>query len=246
MFTINPYIFKQFPEITFGFSTKIGLERKRPYYFNMSYTVGDNSQRVTENRNAFFKNLGLSAESVAHQIQVHGNSITFVEEGGECGESDGMITTKKNLGLAISSADCCAIFIFDPVKKVIAAVHSGWRGTNKNILLNVLQQLSREFNCDFQNLVCYFSPSIFQNNYEVGPEVADQFDSDYLLQNNRKFFLNIPKINYDVLLSFGVCDHNIQISNLCTYEYSTIMNSYRRDGKQSGRALGIIAMRGDE
>jgi len=244
MLIINPYIFKQFPEITFGFSTKVGLQRKKPYYFNMSYTVGDNKQKVSENRIAFFKQLRLNAESVAYQKQVHGDKISFVNSGGACGESDAMITDKNNIGLAISTADCCAVFIYDPVKKVIAGVHSGWRGTSKEILVKVLQTLSKEFDSAPGDLICYLSPSISARNYEVGVEVAEQFDLNYLKQINGKYLLDIPEINKDILLNYGVIPQKIQVSNLCSYEYSSILHSYRRDGKKSGRALGVIAMRG--
>lgn len=246
MLIINPYIFKQFPEITFGFSTKVGLQRKKPYYFNMSYTVGDNQQKVNENRSAFFKQLGLNAESVAYQKQVHGDYISFVEEGGECGKSDAIISTSKNLGLAISTADCCVIFIYDPVNKVIAGVHAGWRGTSREILLKVLQILSNEFDSAPGDLICYLSPSISDTNYEVGVEVAEQFDLDYLKQKNGKYLLDIPRINKDILLNYGVMPHKFQVSNLCSCEYSSILHSYRRDGKKSGRALGVIAMRGSD
>ncbi len=176
MLIINPYIFKQFPEITFGFSTRVGLQRKEPYYFNMSYSVGDDPKNITENRKSFFNKLGLNTESVAYQKQVHGDKISFVESGGACGTSDAMITDKNNIGLAISTADCCAVFIYDPVKKVLAGVHSGWRGTSKEILLKVLQTLSNDFDSAPGDLICYLSPSISATNYEVGAEVAEQFD----------------------------------------------------------------------
>ncbi len=244
MLIINPYIFKQFPEITFGFSTKVGLQRKKPYYFNMSYSVGDDPKNITENRKIFFNKLGLDKESVAYQKQVHGYKISIVDSGGACGTSDAMITDKNNIGLAISTADCCAVFIYDPVKKVLAGVHSGWRGTSKEILLKVLQTLSNEFDSAPGDLICYLSPSISAANYEVGAEVAEQFDLNYLKQKNGKYLLDIPKINEDLLLNYGVIPQNIQVSNLCSYEYSSILHSYRRDGKKSGRALGVIAMRG--
>lgn len=246
MLIINPYIFKQFPEITFGFSTKVGLQRKKPYYFNMSYSVRDDKNKVSENRTAFFKQLELDSESIAYQKQVHSDKISFVKVGGTCGKSDSMITNKNNIGLAISTADCCAVFIYDPVKKVIAGVHSGWRGTSKEILVKVLQTLSNEFDSAPGDLICYLSPSVSQRNYEVGVEVAEQFDLNYLKQENGKYLLDIPKIDEDILLNYGVMPHNIQVSNLCSYEYSSILHSYRRDGKKSGRALGVIVMRGGE
>ncbi len=244
MMIINPYIFKQVPEIAFGFSTKIGLNRKAPYYFNMSYTVGDISSKVDENRAAFLKQLGLKVDSVAYQKQVHGDNINVVKSGGECGESDAMITKEKGIGFGITTADCCAIFIFDPVNEVIAGVHSGWRGTSKGILPKVLRVLMNEYNSKPENLICYLSPSISKTNYAAGPDVAQQFDLRYIMPVGDKFLINLPKINYDILLHSSVKAKNIQLSNLCSYEYSSIFHSYRRDGKLAGRSLGVIVMIG--
>ncbi len=246
MLIINPYIFKQFPEIIFGFSTKVGLQRKKPYYFNMSYSVGDDPQVIAENRERFFNKLKLNTESVVYQKQVHGDEISFVKSGGACGTSDAMITNKNNIGLAISTADCCSVFIYDPVNKVIAGIHSGWHGTSKAILLKVLRFLANEFDSAAGDLICYLSPSISATNYEVGVEVAEQFNLNYMKQKNGKYHLDIPKINEEILLNYGVVPHNIQVSNLCSYEYSSILHSYRRDGEKSGRALGVIALRGGD
>ena len=243
MLTITPYIFNQLPEIICGFSTKIGLERTGPYYFNMSYEVGDDEKKVTENRGDFFNSLGLESSAIAFQHQVHGNNISVVSSDGSAGKSDALITTCKNLGIAISSADCCAIFIYDPVNEIVAGVHSGWRGTQKEILIKVLQKLSNDFDSNPGDLVCYIAPSITGINYEVGVEVAEQFDSNYILTNSDKYYLDIPKINYDALINFGVFEHKIQLSGLCSYEYNSLLHSYRRDGEKSGRALGVIAMR---
>jgi hypothetical protein len=243
MLTIKPYIFKHYPEIIFGFSTREGLERPNPFYFNMSYTVGDKKQLVTENREYFFKSLGLNSANIAYQKQVHGNSVAVVNEGGLCGESDALITTQKNLGLAISSADCCAIFIYDTENEVIAGVHSGWRGTEKEILIKVLHKLSNDYDSNPGDLICYLTPSISQTNYEVGREVAEKFDLNYLEKKEDRYFLNIPQMNYDTLVNFGVFEHKIQLSRLCSFEYESLLHSYRRNGEKSGRALGVIAMK---
>lgn len=243
MLIIQPFIFTQFDEITFGFSTKIGCKRKAPYYFNMSYNVGDDKDSVNENRSEFLKKIEIEDENVVFQKQVHADKITPASVGGDCGESDALITAEKNLALSISTADCPAIFIYDKKEKVIAAVHSGWRGTNKKILDKTLLQLKNQFGSNSQNLFCYISPSITAKNYRVGSEVAKLFDKKYVILQNDKPHIDLVSANYDMLLGFGVKESNIQVSNLCTYEYSSILHSYRRDGEYSGRALGIIAIK---
>lgn len=243
MFVIKPYIFKRFPEIVCGFSTKIGLDRKAPYYFNLSLSVGDDERIVKENREAFFNYFGLTTSQIAFQMQIHSDIITPVDKAGVCNESDAMITSKTNLGLVISAADCTSLYIYDYKKKVIAAIHSGWRGTKDKIVLKTLQKLLSDFNCESENMFVYIGPSISQANYEVGKEVAEQFDGKYLKLINNKFYLDVAGANYDMLISLGIPKANIQKSDLCTYEFNELLHSYRRDGLKSGRSFGLIAMK---
>ena len=243
MLIIKPFIFRQYPEIVFGFSTKLGLDRNEPYYFNMSFGVDDDKEEVEINRKNFFHELGLNENIVSFHKQVHGDGIMEVNTSGNCGENDALITTGKNLGLAISSADCPAIFIYDPVKKIIAAVHSGWRGTEKKILKKTIQKLKNDFKCNPADLVCYIGPSISQKNYEVSEDVASKFDKEFIKRENKKYYLDLASTNLKMLSDERIKLSNIQVSNLCTYEYDNLLHSYRRNGIKSGRALGVIAMK---
>ena len=134
MLILQPHIFKKFKDLEFGFSTRIGDNETGPYCFNLSLSVGDDKERVLKNRNKFFNALGLSFESAVIQKQVHGDKINYVTKPGNAGESDALVTDKPGLTLCISTADCTPIFIYDQKIKIIAAVHSGWRGTQKKIL----------------------------------------------------------------------------------------------------------------
>ena len=246
MLIIKPYIFKRFPEINFGFSTLIGNINADTNNFNMSFNVCDDQELVSKNRSIFFKELELNSENIAYQKQIHGNEIKFVSEGGNCGESDAIITTRTGLGLAISSADCTVVFIYDSRQKIIAAVHSGWRGTSKKILEKTLLILIDEFKSNPDEMICYLSPSISQTNYEVGQEVAKYFDEKYLKPQNGKFLLDVASCNFDMLIKYKVNPVNIQKSKLCSYGYKSLLHSFRRDGERSGRALGIISLRSAE
>ena len=243
MLILKPPIFKKYPEIIFGFSTKIGAERKAPYYFNLSFSVSDRKEIVEENRILFFNTLGFDTANIAYQKQVHGDTISYISKGGYAGESDSMITDKCGLGLAISIADCVPIFIYDFKNKLAAGVHSGWRGSSKNILHKTLVKLKKEFNSSPENFVVYLGPSIKQNNYEVGKEVADLFDQKYVKHQNGKLYLDVAGFNYDVLINFGVKKENIQQSGLCTFAMDNLLHSYRRDGEKSGRSLGVIGIK---
>jgi YfiH family protein len=243
MVVLKSRIFSGFPEITFGFSTKIGLNRKAPYFFNMSLTGSDNKEIVLENRTVFFNYLGLNYDEFVLQKQIHSDIITYISNGGEIGESDALITDKFNIGLAISSADCIPAFIYDKKNKVIAGVHSGWRGTEKKILQKTINRLFNDCNSSPGNLFVYLGPSISQKNYEVGPEVIAGFDKKYLEPKGEKFLLDVPAANYDMLIESGIPEKNIEKSILCTYEMKDLLHSYRRDGIYSGRALGVIILK---
>src|ERR1035437_5767693 len=209
MVVLKSCIFSEFPEIAFGFSTKIGLNRESPYFFNMSLTGSDNKEIVHENRTAFFNYLGLIYDEVVLQKQIHSDIITYVSKGGEIGESDALITDKFNIGLAISSAVCTPVFIYDKNNKIIAGVHSGWKGTEKKILQKTLAKLFDDFNSLPENIFVYMGPSISQKNYEVGAEVAAGFNNKYFIPKVEKFLLDVPFANYDMLIEAGIPEKNI-------------------------------------
>ncbi|MCF6269448.1 MAG: peptidoglycan editing factor PgeF [Melioribacteraceae bacterium] len=239
---IKAKIFKQFPEITFGMSTKFKFDNRDKFNFNMSLNIGDELERVESNRKLFFEILGLSIENVAYQNQIHSDIIKETGYGGNVGESDAIITPRKGVGIAISTADCVSIYIYDKTEKVIAGIHSGWRGTEKKILQKTLDRLNSEFDSEPENLFVYIAPSISQNNYEVGKEVAEKFDIKYSIPIGEKYLLNVSKINYDMLIDFGIPKEQIEVSELCSFDES-YLHSFRRNKNESGRAFGLIAIK---
>ncbi len=243
LFIIKPYIFNKFPEITCGFTTKIGLERKEPYFFNISFAVGDDEKIVEENRSALFSSMKLDGFRIHFQKQTHSDIVRIVNSDSVPEESDAMICSESKNALVIISADCTSIFIFDSVNKIIAAVHSGWRGTQKRILEKTLNFLFDKFNSSSKDLFVYMGPSISQANYQIGDEVAELFESKYLLKIENKFYLDVSFVNYDMLMDYGVPKNQIQKSTICTYEMNELFHSYRRDGEKSGRSLGVIALK---
>lgn len=239
---IQSSLFQKFPEIALGISTRTFENPDDPFGLNMSITVDSNSGRVIANRKKFFEFLGFDYASIATQRQIHSDIIKVVNSGGSFGESDALITSKENIGLAISIADCTPIFLYDKQSKIIAGVHSGWRGTEKEILRKVISKLKNEFNSDPKNIFAFIGPAISQRNYEIGNEVAEKFDRKYITEIGNSKFLDVSGINFDILLEEGIEYQNIELSNLCTFE-NEFLHSYRRDGNSSGRALGIIAIR---
>ncbi len=243
MISIKPALFNQFPELVFGFATRLSGGTDEPYGFNLSLSVGQDEKTVMNNRREWLKSLGLDIENCAFQKQVHGDRIRYVTAGGIKGESDAMITDVSGLGIVISTADCPAIFIYDPVRKMIAGVHSGWKGSQKKILEKTVNLLINGWGCNAGNFYAYIAPSISGENYEVGEEVAVLFDPAYLFVQRESFYLDLKKLNYDILINAGVPKAQIRFSELCTWENSLLLHSYRKHGVVSGRALAVLAMK---
>jgi polyphenol oxidase len=240
MVFIESLLLRRFPEISFGFSTKVG-PGEAPFYFNLSFSSGDKEENVKRNRDLFFEKIGI--KKFAYQKQVHGNYIQYIDKAGYSGESDAMITGKPGMGLVISAADCTSLYIYDYSKKIIAGVHAGWRGTQKNITEKTLAKLTDEYGCSPDTMAIYIAPSISCPVYEVDSDVAEQFPEKYSQKKGEKYLLDVSGRNYDAVKEFGVPQENIQYSGLCTFLTKDLLHSYRRDGVVSGRSLGVIAIK---
>lgn len=238
---IESNLFKLFPELIFGFSTKNGLNRTAPFYYNMSLSVGDIATNVHENRMDFFNKLNI--KKVVFQKQIHSDIINIVKYNTPLNEGDGMITNETNVGLAISAADCVPIFIYDKEKKIIAGVHSGWRGTQKQILKKTIEKLKLVYDSKPENIFVYIGPCISVGNYQVSDDFINYFEKEYLEIINGKIHLDLRKANFNMLIEENIPKENIEISDICSFE-DVNLHSYRREGSLSGRALGVISIKG--
>lgn len=243
MVVLESHFLDKFKDISFGLSTKFGLNRKAPHFFNTSKSVGDDEQIVEENRNAFYAYFNLTNEQIALQKQEHTDIVTIVERPGFVGESDAMITNIPNIGIVVSTADCGNIYVFDQVKKVIAGIHSGWRGTQKRIVEKTIIKMEEHYKCNPKDLVVYIGTAISKKHFEVKEDVAKLFEEKYIIYREGKIFIDLIKMNYEMVLGRGVPKDNIQVSNLCSFNEANLFHSYRRDGKFSGRAFGLIVLR---
>jgi hypothetical protein len=178
--------------------------------------------------------------------QVHDIKVAYVD--GENGDdyivgryfeqTDGLITDKKNIALLIKFADCTPIVLYDPVEKVQAVVHSGWRGTVDKISHVAILKMVEEFGSKKENILAYVGPSIAQENYEVGPEVyaafSEQADRElYFKEAGEKYLLDMARANYELLLEMGILEENIEVEPETTY-ISPKLHSARQEGINYG------------
>jgi len=237
---IESELFKKFPGLKFGISTKHYDGTEPPFFFNLSYRVGDKNENVRKHRKIFFNELGIDEYRVSFQRQTHSVISHFVTEPKFFEESDALYTNSKNNFLAISIADCIPVFLYEPEKKIAAGIHSGWKGTLNKVTSVTIEKLKKEFSLNTENIFAFIGPGISSRHFEVGKEVFDLFEDDVKEIRNGKYFIDLKKHNYLQLIRLGVKPDNIEVSDFCTFSEKDLFHSYRRDKDNSGRMIGVI------
>lgn len=218
-----------------------------------------------ENFLALGQQLGISLEDMVKSKQTHTDIVKIVtrKNGGdgilraidEANAYDGLITNEKNLLLCTVEADCLPVYFYDPVKEVIAMVHSGWKGTVKKISEITIQKMRTTFGSNPQNILVAIGPHICKDCYEVGPDVLEEFRRSFDDQelkkiftpkNQEKYLLDLELAVKITLIKNGIPGKNIFSTGLCTlhskvegYDFC----SYRRTKSKAERMLTAIMMK---
>lgn len=259
-------IFKDIPWLICGFSTrKGGVSKGDCSTMNMSFTRGDNEADVRENIRLFSKSAGFNPESIVMPHQCHTVNVRIVgKDDRGCGvtkpgcteEIDGQITNESDVVLYCLGADCVPVFIVDTEKRVVAAVHAGWKGTVNNIVSSAIEKMILSFGCNPKNMKAAIGPSICGSCYEVSGDVAYQFIEKYrdlavvrpsedniTADPNGKFFLNLWEANRINLQKEGLEPNNIEISGYCTKCNPDMLFSHRFHGERRGVNIGFICIK---
>jgi YfiH family protein len=236
----EPRIFKRFPNVRAAMTQR--GDAGQPYSFNMSLAVGDDESQVRANRARLAERLGFRSERLAPQRQVHGREVRVVTSGYTPDESDALITGETGWLLAVSVADCAPVLIYDAAHHVVAGVHSGWRGTEQNIVGATIEALRRYYNSAAADLHIYIGAAASQCCYEVGDDVSARFDAKYSRPiGGGKFFFDNKGRVLDQILERGIPSTQIEADPRCTI-CDTSLHSYRRDGLKSGRMFAVIGL----
>jgi len=213
---IRASIFSPFPQVIFGFSTR---------------------------RSAAAAVFGIGGEHLAVPKQVHGDRVVRVFKPGEFENCDALISSEKDVYLSISVADCLPIFFFDPAHDAVAVIHAGWRGCVHRIVEKTIDAMRSEFSSEPTALRVFIGPSARVCCYEVGQEVARQFDRQFLFQTmNSRAHLDMVAVVQNMMTEAGVQRKNIETSPYCTICTPQLFHSYRRDKERAGRMVGIIGI----
>lgn len=218
---------------------------------NMSLFYGDTKDSL-ENRKNFLNSLGIAYHNLVCAKQIHGSRVRYIQETDRgkgalayntaIDDTDAFITDKTNLPLAIFTADCLPIFLYDPATPAIGLIHAGWRSTKENITVKAVQFMQEKFSTQVKDLYVGLGTAIRGCCYKVGREFNSLFPSD-LIQRNGDYYLDLARINKIQLLDLGVKEINIFDSKICTYCQNKDFFSYRREGSACGRIMSVMMLK---
>ena len=242
-----------------AFCTRRGGASQDDYKsLNMSFREGDEEFRVLSNWDRLATAFAIPLEQFLVVNQVHGDAIIVIKPHGNYFSSsdklnyDAIVTTRANLEICIKTADCVPVFIVDKVKKVIAVVHAGWKGTALEISAKVIRLMQNQYGCLPQNILTAIGPAIGKCCYEVDQATADVFrqqnNHELFLHSGRgknKWMLDLPEANRRQILESGVPENNIEVSGYCTTCNQDMFFSHRGSGGITGRHVNFMMIKSD-
>ncbi|MDA3894999.1 MAG: peptidoglycan editing factor PgeF [Desulfobacteraceae bacterium] len=241
--------FDAFVDIRHGVFTRNNGIRSGAYNsLNVGLSVGDKKESVVNNRKKIAH--CMSSQELVFINQIHKTNIIvfknndadrLAETKPSSFTGDAMITNIPGKFLAIQTADCQGIVLYDPKNKVVANVHSGWQGSINNIAGACVESMKTEFDCRPENIYAGISPSL-------GPCCAEfinyqqEIPEKFWCYKNTALYFDFWKISTHQLKEAGVIPKNIEISNICTKCNSHLFFSYRKKNN-TGRFVSVIGLK---
>ena len=224
------------------------------YAFSLALHTGEDREKIISNRRQLAEQLTLKEDAVfVVANQTHSDHIAVIEtkkmrgwEGTEDAveDCDALVTKQSGVVLAVLTADCVPVLLYDPIRKVVAAVHAGWRGTESGIVQKTIEVMQKKFDSDPADILAGVAPAIGKCCYEVGEDVASHFGDypDAVERHGGKYMLDLPEINRLQMLSAGIHEAHIEMSGICTACESEHFFSYRKEQGCSGRFMSMIGV----
>ena len=195
----------EYPEIKYAYV--IGLDKNFEFYpsdENKNNITKNNFKKICAELNLDYNNLVNVKQNHTDNIQIITEKINKDEPDFNLYENtDGLITNKKNLILSTKNADCILLVFYDPIKKVIANIHSGWRGTLQRISVKAVEKMQKQYGCNPEDIICCMSPSIGKDHFEVGEDVYKMFFEEFKDLLNTENSDNLNTLNKTLNLSIS-------------------------------------------
>lgn len=210
----------------------------------MSTSRGDTEENVHKNRERLLDHFGVTQTDLAQGRQIGMDGIQTVQAPGVYDGCDAMITDQKQVILSVLTADCAPVMIWSTQSDLVASVHSGWQGSELDIMGKTIRKMVVDHGVDPTSLYMVIGPGLTVENFEVGPEFIDKFPQDYLqdFSQGRFKFDNNQYLN-DRAIACGIPANHIEVLNYCTYRDKNLFFSHRRDKNVTGRMMSIIGIK---
>lgn len=212
---------------------------------------------IKNNYKKLCDSLDIDYNNIVRPKQSHTDIVEYVhDKDGLYTDVDGLCTNKKEIILSLVYADCIPLLFYDPIKNVIANIHSGWKGTVKRISVKAIQKMKKEYGSNYKDIICFIGPSICKKHFSVHKDVRDIFYNEFkddikidevikkanIENGKQKYEIHTVKVNRILLEKEGLLPINIIESNLCTVCESEYFHSYRADAEVSGRNTAVIGL----
>lgn len=238
---------------------------------NINEYCGDSKANTDANRLLLANELGIDANHIIMPHQTHGVESRIIgEEFANLPDGvkkmllegvDAVMTNIPGMCIGVSTADCIPVLLYDEEHHAAAAIHAGWRGTQARIVHKAVQEMRMAYQTNPDKLKAVIGPGISLDNFEVGDEVYAAFEqaafdmsaiAEERIKRNpnaedpakafeRKWHINLPLANIQMLTHNGVDEANIINTGICTFDNADNYFSARRLGIESGRIYtGII------
>ena len=214
-------------------------------YKNLANFIGIDYINIVKPNQAHTKNIKIMTE------KVNMSAPDFNLQ--EYAETDGLVTNKTNIALATTNADCILLLFFDPVKKVIANVHSGWRGTLQRISIEAVNKMKDEYGCNPEDIICCICPSIRKCHFKVHKDVQEPFYNEFKdlkeideiivpVEGEDRWAIDTVKINQIILEQAGLRKENIIDCGICSVCNSDLIHSFRAEKEGYGLETALIEL----
>ncbi len=240
------------------FSTRIGGVSTGQFATMNTRFTGDSYDSVCENYRRLCSTVGIDTANLVLSHQTHTSNVKIVDKR-HCGtgyskpsfcDVDGLITACSGVALVTQYADCTPLLFCDPVNRVCATSHAGWRGTAGKIGAVTVEKMVNELGCRRENIVAAIGPAICKDCYEVDIPVYDAFKESGISLNGVffpkgdgvHFKLDLKRANLNILLSCGIPRENIDVADVCTCCNSDVLHSHRATGGKRGNLAAIIEL----
>ena len=243
--------------ISHGYS--VGIDKNfRTFRSNREPLSNNEYENSMNNYKQFCKQIGADYKNIIKANQAHTDNVVNIDEININNTidtkilSDGLITNKRGIVLATTNADCILLLFFDPVKKIIANTHSGWKGTLQEISIKTVEKMINIYGCNPKDIIVCICPSIRKCHFEVGEDVKEMFykqfkklgnTDEFIFNRHEKWYVDTVYINKMLLKGMGILEDNIEDSGICSVCNSNIIHSYRVEGNDYGLATALIGLR---